>query len=703
MTMRIPSVFTTNPAASPLGPPNPTPAQRGVTSAATSAARARLTRETAQTMSSGAPVVERAPLGEAELHALRRQSRTQIATTLALVERALASPSTGPAALGRAIGRVGATIGLMRTVPPGSLGDGPLHALRSLADRARSTTEAASPTERELRVRLAQRLEDLATLGSVVPPSELRARYTSARETFRAWRAAHRGDPSGTAERFCALYGVPLTPDVVGPHLEVMLGSKAGCRPFLKATSQWMALARRGDVELAPPTSVDTLRPTTSAGKLRMSPSPKLTQASAIAPLDLSPSGRPRRVVIVGQGPVGLLTALHMKKDAALSGLDVLLVDKRGQDGELAYTRPIKLAVRHGFLSLLASEKLPGTSQSVLDLLVARGQVHFTEAGPSSRGTRGEISAQRAVHQPLGMIGESSVALIETRHLEQALRDVVSAAPNVHFLNGYSVELQPRPVLGLDGRPAFGATLHAMAKDEAGRWKSAPDGVDIGTPDMIFAADGAQSKTVRDAGIGLRTGQPIGRFVAGTVRVPEGPNTMTKLSLDTEDHGELHVYANVAGRVGEAWVIVDVPSTWSDADLRDRAKVGAHFRALSERSLGLTSGSAEVLWGGDSPFTLRPSTTTEPGRGNVWPIGDASGNNSFTVGGGTVGGAHEAANAAETILALASSGDRAEAGKDLRRGQLAAYQAAMAWHQHGDADTRAELGVRDLLRDNMRS
>ena len=141
--MRIPSVFTTNPAASPLGPPNPTPAQRGVTSAATSAARARLTRETAQTMSSGAPVVERAPLGEAELHALRRQSRTQIATTLALVERALASPSTGPAALGRAIGHVGATIGLMRTVPPGSLGDGPLHALAHFVKELRACPGAA--------------------------------------------------------------------------------------------------------------------------------------------------------------------------------------------------------------------------------------------------------------------------------------------------------------------------------------------------------------------------------------------------------------------------------------------------------------------------------------------------------------------------------------------------------------------------------
>lgn len=699
--MRIPSVFsTTNPKSPPVGP-DPTQAPRGLSSVATSTPRPGLGGDTGPTSSSGAPVVERAPLGSAELRALQQQSRTQIATTLAVVERALTHPTATPATLGQAIGRVGATIGLIRALPPGSLGDRPVHALRTLADRARAS-EASSPTERDLRARLAQRLDELAALGSVVPASALQARHATPRETFRAWRAAYRADPAGTAERFCALYGVPLTPDVVGPHLEVMLGSRAGCRPFLKATSQWMALGRRGGVDLAPPTNVDTLRPATSAGKLRLSPAPKLTEASAIAPLEMSPSGRPRRVVIVGQGPVGLLTALHMKKDATLSGLEVLLVDKRGQDGELTYTRPIKLAVRHGFLSLLASEKLPGTSQSVLDVLVARGQVHFTESAPSSRATHGEISAQRAVHQPLGMIGESSVAMIETRHLEQALREVVSAAPNVHFLNGYSVELAPRPVLGLDGRPAFGATLHAMAKDEAGRWKSTPDGVDIGTPDMIFAADGAQSKTVRDAGIGLRTGQPIGRFVAGTVRVPEGPNTMAKLSLDTEDHGELHVYANVAGRVGEAWVIVDVPSTWSEADLRDREKVGAHFRALSERSLGLPTGSAEVLWGGDSPFTLRPSTTTEPGRGNVWPIGDASGNNSFTVGGGTVGGAHEAANAADTIAALATSHGRADAGKILERGQVAAYQAAMAWHQHGAADTRAELGVRDLLREHVR-
>lgn len=364
----------------------------------------------------------------------------------------------------------------------------------------------------------------------------------------------------------------------------------------------------------------------------------------------------------------------------------------------MEYTRPIKLAVRHGFLSLLASERLPNSKDSVLDLLTARGQVQYVDSMPSG-AWHGEVCGERAVSQPFIMIGEPSVAIIETRHLEQALRDVLQNAPNVHFLNGYSVELMARPALGLDGAPAFGVSLHRMLKDDQGKWTASSAGVDIGTPDMILAADGAQSHTVRDAGIGLKVGQSMGRFVVGTVRVPEGRNTMKKVSINDEVSGELHVYANVTGHLQEAWVIVEVPPAWGEAELKDRGKVEEHFRKVSAKVLDLDPSTQEVLWGGSAAFTLRPSITTELGRGNVWPIGDASGNNSFVVGGGTVGGLHEGKIAAETIVGMPAGDD---ASKVLEHGRKASYLASMAWHLHGSPDVQEELGVRALMNTNLR-
>lgn len=415
-----------------------------------------------------------------------------------------------------------------------------------------------------------------------------------------------------------------------------------------------------------------------------------------------SPDGKVRNMVIVGQGPIGLLTAVLTKAEAGNSGAQIYLVDKRGAEGSMDYTRPIKLAVRHAFLSLLDAARDPKGGPSALELLKQRGQVHFLESsGPKPGQNHGEISRKRAVRQPLGIIAETSVALVETRHLEQALRDIAGTLPGVHFLNGYEPALHADGTTGIDGQPTFGLSLQKAGKDAAGHWAKIGGPVDLGTPDLIVAADGASSHTVKDAGIGLRVGQPLGRYVAGTVTVPSGPNVHNTYTIPRDEGEPVKVYANTVGGIQESWMIAQIPPDWSEAEASDASNVRAYYRWVCSQALGQDFNDLKVTWGGSSAFTLRPSMTTEPGRGNVIPVGDATGNNTFLVGAGTVGGAQEAYIVAQMIGRMNGAASLADAEKAFRIGARDTYRAAAAWHQRGPESALQELSVRELLRDNV--
>lgn len=545
---------------------------------------------------------------------------------------------------------------------------------------------ACSPSEARWLPGLAQQLKAIADLAGAQPPPLARS-YHSAAETFRVWSEAYRADPTATVERFRAAFEVPLAAAQLQPVLHKLLGHPSGRRAFIQATRSWLrpeirAQLGSGALGLG---QITTLRPRLHGGRVALSTTTKITEASQIAPMSRDPSGKVGNLLVVGQGPIGLLTAVLTKARPENAGTAVYLVDKRGAGGEMEYSRPIKLAVRNGFLNLLAGARAPGSKQSVLDLLRERGQLHFLE------GTSGEISHHRTAHQPRGVIGEAHSAIIETRHLERAIRDVAAKIPGIHFLNGYKPKLTATGALGLDGQPTFSVSL-----EKGGHSHS------IGTPDLIVAADGASSHTVRDAGIGLKVGQALGRYVAGTVRVPtSAKNSLAKLKVDNGTPIGARVYANTVGSLGESWMIVDLPSSWSNADLLDRPKVSAYFKEMCGKALGKPAAELEVSYGGDQAFTLRPTITTEAGRGNVMPVGDASGNNTFVVGAGTVGGAHEALIAAQTIAALNSSSSAEDAAARLAQGLQRSYLAAAAWHQASPKAVQQDLGLPTLLGKNV--
>lgn len=148
-------------------------------------------------------------------------------------------------------------------------------------------------------------------------------------------------------------------------------------------------------------------------------------------------------------------------------------------------------------------------------------------------------------------------------------------------------------------------------------------------------------------------------------------------------------------------MIAQIPPDWTEAEATDANKVRAHYRWVCSQALGQDLQDLQVTWGGTSSFTLRPSMTTEPGRGNVIPVGDATGNNTFLVGAGTVGGAQEAYIVAQMVGRMNGAGSLSDAEKALRIGARDTYRAAAAWHQRGPASAKEELSIRELVRDNV--
>ncbi|MFO0728257.1 MAG: hypothetical protein U1E65_31035 [Myxococcota bacterium] len=601
-------------------------------------------------------------------------------TTALELELAIAGPKLDSAERGKLRARLKACLADLALTVPGQLPPQDLlrlaQACESLAARKDGSSDDLGPLLLELTQRA--RIQVLGAQG-------LRRSGSSVLESHAMWREAYRQDPVGTLQRIRKAFQLETEDEALKPLLAKLLGRSCGLRAFVKTTRAWMR-----DPEKAEQERVRGPRPTQ-----------QITAAEDVPTMVRSADGKVKNVVVVGQGPIGLLSAVLMKSDRANAEAQIYLVDKRGEGGKMSYTRPIKLAVRHGFLSLLDAAHGPKEHPSVLDLLKERGQVHFLDSEAPKNQIRGEISRKRATRQPLGLIAETSIALVETRHLEQALRDIASSIPGLHFLNGYEPELHADGKIGLDGQPTFALSLQRAGKDAEGHWGKLGAPVELGTPDLILAADGATSHTVKDAGIGLRVGSPLGRYVAGTVTVPSGPNLHQTYTISRPSGEPVKVYANTVGAIQESWMIAQIPSDWSEAEARDSIKVSQYYREVCGQALGQDPAQLEVTWGGSSAFTLRPSMTTEPGRGNVIPVGDASGNNTFLVGAGTVGGAQEALIVAEMAARMNRSDSVGEAERALRIGTRDTYRAAAAWHQRGPASAQTELNISELIHQNV--
>jgi hypothetical protein len=368
-------------------------------------------------------------LGSGEQGPLTARFALSVQNTALELELATAGPAPTSQELGKLRARLKACLADLKLLVPGQLDPKALERLANAAD----TLEAGHLPNDPL-------LEGVAAAARAkVLSTGLRRSGSSVVELHRMWQQAYRQDPEGTAAQVCAAFQLSSSPEELTTVLARLLGRSSCPRAFVKATRAWMR-ATSADARVA-------VRSPTQVGPI--------TAAENVPTMTRSPDGKVRNMVIVGQAP----STPHRRVDkaeAGNSGAQIYLVDKRGAEGSMEYSRPIKLAVRHAFLSLLDAARDPKGGPSALELLKQRGQVHFLESsGPKPGQGHGEISRKRAVRQPLGIIAETSVALVETRHLEQALRDIAGTIPGVHFLTYMSRPCTPTGAPGSMGnRPS---------------------------------------------------------------------------------------------------------------------------------------------------------------------------------------------------------------------------------------------------------
>jgi len=416
-----------------------------------------------------------------------------------------------------------------------------------------------------------------------------------------------------------------------------------------------------------------------------------VTKPEDIGQLTLSTDGRVRSILIAGRGPTGLIAAILAKMQPENAGTQVYLTDIRAPS-----PLEVQFGVRLDTLNILDALRSPKTGKSALDLLRERDQLRFlkgkeVEARPGGPITvhdprlrkGGEISAKRLQVGALASIKDKPVALIDKGELERALLDIAAEVPGLVMFEGFRPRLQASPnQQALDGAPAYTVELEPVEKRD-GAWTPKGPAIAIGTPDLVIAADGQNSFTLKQTGIRVAETAPLGTFVAAPVEVPPGNNfEQGKRAVDAEGR-ELHLYKMVAGQKGLAWVIVES----KDPALAAGADAERHFRQLAGPFLGLSPDQLKVHWIGGSarPFPLKATLAESIAKGNVIGLGDATSTDTFAVQGGVASGAHQAvAFVLKYLKGRNGAADLSAAEKGHRAGLTYLRSNAMAWHRAAD-------------------
>ncbi len=560
--------------------------------------------------------------------------------------------------------------------------------LKSAVMRLKGAVEVV---QRDGRGPLIARLTGLfASLQSSELQPRLQILDLGAQVEFERMRQRYLNSPTSVATELRARFDIAMDDEA----LHRFLGNVLGKGKFA-AFERWMV--ELGGRDKAGTCSIKHQRRLKAGG---VHPSaPKISKASEIGQLRPNPRGAVDSVVIAGQGPVGLLSVALAKSEAVNAHTEMYAVDKRGENGRIDYNRPIKLGARLEFLNLLRAAKPVGGRISVFRLLNQRGQVDYLDKPAKARGLMFDsarhgpdyVEINEAMIDPKRMqmgtafLGDDSVAIIETRHLEAAIRDVLEDASGVHFFSGYEALVSDSDLKTIDQKVAKKVDLVGARRTSKG-WVATGEQLNIGVPDLVFAADGVRSKTVQSAGLSLVQGRNLGRYIAGTVRIPLGINLGKKVTIPDGQGNDCAVYINSVGRKQESWVIIEVPQDRLD-EIEQGPSARAFFLDLAQRALELNE-SPEILWGGNAPFDLSPTATAKPGEGNFLPIGDAAGNNTFAAGAGTIGGAQQALAAARLITERNTALSLKNAQRAHRRGMLKAFDNMIGWHRVGPQDVR---------------
>ncbi|MBK8010446.1 MAG: FAD-binding protein [Deltaproteobacteria bacterium] len=356
-------------------------------------------------------------------------------------------------------------------------------------------------------------------------------------------------------------------------------------------------------------------------------------RAAQVDSRQASGSSGSRSVVVVGAGPAGLVSAIHAYK----LGFQVTLVEPRGQSQAPPQTLNLRTEVRAALAQIdpdLFREVWRVATRirwaEVLkdgdETLVAKSnplEILFHQHGvpedslPMLRRRRPEskeeIEAKRdkLKHQAgNGFSAPTAPPLSEdteyapARHAASQSTWQVSASDLIRVLWNFVETLQSNEKEGRERlRILRGWEVTELPVAEEGEVRrrviversttgrdatvSEPERQDLGVPDDIILADGANSKLVSKVGTGFADVGPNTRFVAGLIdrlalmSAGEGKGVVRRATEDYESLILRHIVMSQASRdSSKVWALVEVPS---DLDFTDEQSVRRFFgESLSE-------------------------------------------------------------------------------------------------------------------------
>ena len=388
-----------------------------------------------------------------------------------------------------------------------------------------------------------------------------------------------------------------------------------------------------------------------------------LGETAPVAPAQAVGDSRPdsvdrpiKNAVILGGGPGGLATAIELAKQ----NVKVTIVEVRDEH----YSRPHQLNVR----------------QATVDTLAMYGvekEVRQSSGWDPTRALPGDPS--RVSSDPESLIHSPSVGQVRISDVEKALYDQANKL-GIQYLSHSVGVLAPPPADG-PNKGLYGLTVRDADQND-GHFTPTGKSVDFGHPDLVIAADGANSPTRQLLGIPFQEMSAAKPYLGGLVHKSIG--AQYKQMTMTENGEPVHVMATGHALYPQTWISAEVDSAHANMSESDRV---AYFCNEASQITGQDVKPEDIDFGkGQLTKVQNREAATASAGDNVVLIGDAARTGSVWVSGG---------------LNLALTTDVANVVKmvkDVNSGEVNRSQALQAYDQSTLAATKCwhEAGAREL-------